>query len=40
MTTDKGQAAVDVDVIGRPLAAGSHGAGDDDGESYDWGEAS
>ncbi len=36
-TTDKGPAAIDVEVIGRPQASFPHGAA---GEAYDWGAAS
>jgi len=36
-TTDKGPAAIDVEIIGRPLASRPHGADDED--VYDWGES-
>lgn len=40
-TTDRGPAAVGVEVIGRPLASLPQGAGDDDDANvYDWGAAS
>ncbi len=36
-TTDKGQTAIDVEIIGRPLASLPHGAADaDDEDTYDW----
>ncbi len=38
-TTDRGPAAIDVEVIGRLLSSRPRGAGDDDGESYDWGQS-
>ncbi len=28
--TDKGEAAIDVEIVGRPLASLPHGAGDED----------
>jgi cold shock CspA family protein len=37
--TDRGPAAIDVEVIGRPLASLPHGRGEDD-NVYDWGAAS
>jgi cold shock CspA family protein len=36
--TDRGPAAVDVEVIGRPLASRPHGAADSD-NVYDWGQS-
>ncbi len=38
-TTDKGLAAIGVDIIGRPVASLPHGTGDDaDDNTYDWGQ--
>ncbi len=36
--TDKGLAAVGVEVIGRPLASLPHGAGKEE-DTYDWGQS-
>jgi len=38
ITTDKGQTAIDVEIIGRPLASLPGGAADAD-NVYDWGES-